>query len=159
MKASVPFASRIAKADANLQERYNLAANMVDSKLARMQRHIQLELDTAGNVRLEAGSPGTPWHDAAVALVKRCFSSQEAVVAGWAAMEVVRCARVQNRALCEGWGRDAEEPEDVRPFEHVLWGPGNLAEMDSTIENGFGHSDRCALAGLLQQMLSTCQLA
>jgi hypothetical protein len=114
-----------------------------DSAQARVQAHmrlINLELESAGNVRVEesTGSGDCLWHRSCCELLQSRFASASVALEtiGTSKMQIRSVSRVHNRPLrlrMEG----AVRGEDYTT-EYLLWSPqsGDMRTVETVVEHG-----------------------
>ncbi|KAG1679410.1 hypothetical protein FOA52_007701 [Chlamydomonas sp. UWO 241] len=130
----------------------SLAYCLMDGVMSRMM----LELDTAGNIRLEVGKATDLWHSSCVDLFNSRFGAADLEVFGVRGAAVLSVTRVHNRWLRGRFDRrlvdmvDMSDPTYKRSLEYLFVGehPALEGELDRVVEHGFRSTDSLAAAGL-----------
>ena len=124
----------------------------VSQNLADHQHLASLELETAGNVRIEVATASDcadgSWAAACTDFVQKSFERQLGSVAanlgiGSDAVEITRVGKVHNAHLWAQWEDSGEYDDagDPRPFEYVLWAPEGVPEQDGSTAAGAAGTD------------------
>ncbi|KAG2444570.1 hypothetical protein HXX76_001315 [Chlamydomonas incerta] len=150
--------ARYGAAEAELDRAFEAASERVYTLLEGLVSRMMLELDTAGNIRLEDGRPSDLWYASCTDLVASRFSAADFPAAlGVAGMHVTGVTRIHNRWLrtrFEGGlaaaGADTSDPGHKRSLEYLFLGehPALPGLLDAAVEEGLPEAEQLAAQGL-----------
>jgi hypothetical protein len=122
-----------------MQDHWQKHRHMVRENVHMHRAQMMIELETAGNVRLEGGTSSKAWHRGCSERIRSCFCPADTAHLGWDSMEVVRVAHIHNRGLRSRWQAALDADDDPPRFEHLLWfePPSMPGELHRVLEHGF----------------------
>ncbi|KAG2449146.1 hypothetical protein HYH02_005893 [Chlamydomonas schloesseri] len=150
--------ARYGAAEAELDRAFEAASERVYTLLEGLVSRMMLELDTAGNIRLEDGRPSDLWYASCTDLVASRFSAADFPASlGVSGMHVTGVTRIHNRWLRTRFeaglaaaGADTSDPGHKRALEYLFLGehPGLPGLLDAAVEEGLPEAEQLAAQGL-----------
>ncbi|GLI61365.1 hypothetical protein VaNZ11_003728 [Volvox africanus] len=149
---------RYSAAEAELEAAFEAASERTYSLLSGLVARMMLELDTAGNIRLEDARPTDMWYPSCLDLVATRFNASDFPGSlGISGMQVTGVTRIHNRWLRSRFDAalaaqqvDTSDPGHKRNMEYLLLGehPGLPGLLDLAVEEGLPEAEQLAAQGL-----------
>ncbi|GIL49189.1 hypothetical protein Vafri_5338 [Volvox africanus] len=149
---------RYSAAEVELEAAFEAASERTYSLLSGLVARMMLELDTAGNIRLEDARPTDMWYPSCLDLVATRFNASDFPGSlGISGMQVTGVTRIHNRWLRSRFDAalaaqqvDTSDPGHKRNMEYLLLGehPGLPGLLDMAVEEGLPEAEQLAAQGL-----------
>ncbi|GLC71381.1 hypothetical protein PLESTF_001109300 [Pleodorina starrii] len=150
--------ARYSAAEAELDGAFEAASERVYGLLGGLVGRMMLELDTAGNIRLEEGRPSDMWYPSCLDLVATRFNAADfPAQLGITGMQVTGVTRIHNRWLRARFDSalsslcvDTSDPAHKRNMEYLFLGehPGLPGLLEMAVEEGLPEGEQLAAQGL-----------
>ncbi|EFJ42239.1 hypothetical protein VOLCADRAFT_119475, partial [Volvox carteri f. nagariensis] len=152
--AIVAHLGRYSAAEAELEAAFDAASERTYRLLSGQVSRMMLELDTAGNIRLEDARPSDLWYPSCIDLVTTRFNSADYPTSlGVSGMQVTGVTRIHNRWLRSRFDSalsalliDTTDPTHKRNMEYLFLGehPALPGLLDVAVEEGVPEGDQLA---------------
>ncbi|GIL73909.1 hypothetical protein Vretimale_5145, partial [Volvox reticuliferus] len=149
---------RYAAAEVELEAAFEAASERTYSLLSGLVARMMLELDTAGNIRLEDARTTDMWYPSCLDLVATRFNASDFPGnLGISGMQVTGVTRIHNRWLRSRFDAalaaqqvDTSDPAHKRNMEYLLLGehPGLPGLLDMAVEEGLPEAEQLAAQSL-----------